>query len=224
MTFRNGAASLLLLPFISSGQQSSIAVENGEVKALVVAVEPHAKTRLHEHKVNRVMIYLQPGRQTIDYQDGRHTVLNWKAGEAKWSPASGMHIAEITTDNPVTIVELELKNPGTTATPFHTELDPLKVDPKHYKLEFENAQVRVLRVKIGPHESTPLHRHAVDRVVTYLTDQDFRVIPETGTPEVTRHKAGEVSWGTPVTHREENLSSQPIEVLVTEFKVTEFKR
>ena len=58
------------------------------------------------------MIYLQPGKQTIDYQDGKKAVLSWVAGEAKWSPASGMHIAEITSDQLVTIVEVELKNAG----------------------------------------------------------------------------------------------------------------
>jgi len=30
--------------------------------------------------------------------------------------------------------------------------DPVKVDSKHYTVEFENAQVRVLRIKVGPHE------------------------------------------------------------------------
>src|SRR5436305_9672333 len=39
------------------------------------------------------------------------------------------------------------KNPATT-------LDPLKVDPRHYALEFENPQVRVFRVKIRSQEHT----------------------------------------------------------------------
>src|ERR1700735_4725058 len=32
--------------------------------------------------------------------------------------------------------------------------DPVKVDPKHYKVEFENAQVRILRIHYGPHEKS----------------------------------------------------------------------
>ena len=31
--------------------------------------------------------------------------------------------------------------------------DPVKVDPKHYKVEFENSQVRVLRIKYDPHDN-----------------------------------------------------------------------
>jgi hypothetical protein len=31
-------------------------------------------------------------------------------------------------------------------------MDPRKVDPERYKVEFENDRVRVLRVKYGPRE------------------------------------------------------------------------
>ena len=37
--------------------------------------------------------------------------------------------------------------------------DPVKVDPKHYKVEFENANVRVLRVTVGPGEKSVMHWH-----------------------------------------------------------------
>ena len=51
---------------------------------LVVTQAPHQKTQLHDHKVNRVMIYLQPGKQNFDYPETKKTqVLTWKAGEAK---------------------------------------------------------------------------------------------------------------------------------------------
>jgi hypothetical protein len=32
--------------------------------------------------------------------------------------------------------------------------DAVKVDPKHYKVEFENDQVRVLRITYGPGEKS----------------------------------------------------------------------
>jgi hypothetical protein len=47
--------------------------------------------------------------------------------------------------------------------------DPVKVAPKHYKVEFENEQVRVLRVHLGPKESMPMHEHP-PAVLTFLTD------------------------------------------------------
>jgi quercetin dioxygenase-like cupin family protein len=117
----------------------------------------------------------------------------------------------------VSIIEVELKKPGTGAPVATGALDPVKVDKKHYKVELENDQVRVLRVKIGPHESTPLHEHSLNRVVAYLADQNFRVTTD-GKAEMVQHKAGEVSWGAPTKHKEENLSDKPFEVVVVEFK------
>jgi quercetin dioxygenase-like cupin family protein len=193
------------------------AVDNDQAKVLNVVVQPHEKTRLHQHKVNRVMIYLQVGRQDFDYQHGKKSVLRFKAGEMKWSPAGGMHIAEITSDKPVNIIEVELKKPGTGAGAPKTALDPVKVDKKHYKVELENSQVRVVRVKIGPHEKVPLHEHSLNRVVTYITDQNIRVTTD-GKAETVQHKAGEVSWGSPTKHMEENLNDTPFEAVVVELK------
>ena len=200
-----------------AAQQSRVVVDNDQVKALSVKVEPHQKTKLHRHTVNRVMIYLQAGKQNLDYQDGRRIVLDWKAGEVKWSPAAGMHVAEITTADPVTIAEIEIKGAGKQAF-APSALDPVKVDPKHYHVEFENDQVRVLRVRIGPHESTPRHEHVLNRVVTYLTPQHFRIESADGHSEESSHEAGDMSWGERATHRETNLSDQPFEVVVVELK------
>jgi len=207
-----GTACILL------GQDPRIVIENDSVKVLKVPVESHLKTKMHEHKVNRVMIYLQAGKQDINYQDGKKVVLNFKAGEALWSPRSGMHIAEISSDKQVTIMEIELKKPAPSVKPKTSPMDPLKVDPKHYKVEFENDQVRVVRVKIGAHESAPMHEHSLNRVVTYLTDQDFQVTSADGKVEHVQHKAGDASWGLPAKHKEENLSDKPFEVVVVELK------
>ena len=51
--------------------------------------------------------------------------------------------------------------------------DAVKVDPKHYKVETENAQVRVLRVHYGPHEKSVLHSHP-NSVAVFLTDGSVR--------------------------------------------------
>src|SRR6202011_2397708 len=113
-------------------------IDNDQVKVLKVNQAPHQKTPMHQHLMNRVMIYLQPGHQNFEHEGGRKSVLDWKAGEGKWSPAGGMHAAEITSDNPVTIVEIELKKQGAAGKYAASPLDPAKVDPKHYKVEFAN--------------------------------------------------------------------------------------
>jgi uncharacterized RmlC-like cupin family protein len=207
-----GAAALM-------AQGTPPAIDNDQVRVLVVTQPPHQKTKLHNHKINRVMIYLQPGKQNFDYpEEKKKTVLTWKAGEAKWSAAGGMHIAEIVSDNPVTIVEVELKKPGDPAKKASGPLDPVKVDPKDYKVAFENDQVRVLHVKIGAGKSTPVHEHGLNRVVTYLSDQKIRVTTPDGKSDVVEHKAGDVTWAGPAKHKEENLNTTPFEVMVVELK------
>jgi quercetin dioxygenase-like cupin family protein len=212
-----------MIPFLLAAAaafsaETTTPIDNDQVKVLKVTQDPHVKTRLHQHSINRVMIYLQAGRQTIEPQGGQKAMLDWKPGEAKWSPAGGMHIAEITSDKPVTIVEVELKKPGASTKAPASPLDPLKVDPKSYKVELENDQVRVLRVKIGPKKGVPMHEHSLNRVVVYITDQNFRVTTPDGKAETVQHKAGDVSWGGPTKHKEENLSDKPFEVLVVELK------
>lgn len=71
--------------------------------------------------------------------------------------------------------------------------DPVKVDAKHYTVEFENAQVRVLRVKVGPHEKSVMHRHP-NAVAIFLTDVNGKFsFPKAPAQDVTS-KAGEVRW------------------------------
>jgi len=46
------------------------------------------------------------------------------------------------------------------------------VDAKHYRVEFENDQVRVLRVHYDAHDTGAEHEHLLNRVVLYLNDQN----------------------------------------------------
>jgi quercetin dioxygenase-like cupin family protein len=197
--------------------QTPAAIDNDQARVVVAHDQPHKKGAPHQHKVNRVMIYLQAGKQEF-VSDGKKSTLSWKAGDVKWSPAGGIHTSEIISDSPVTMVEVEVKKPGDPSKKVTTPLDPVKVDGKDYKVEFENDQVRVLRVKFGPHQGAPMHEHQLNRVVVYLTDQNTRLTSPEGKVETTAHKAGEYRWGGPTKHKEENLLDTPFEGIVVEFK------
>src|ERR1700733_8256824 len=135
-------------------EPSATLLENGDVKVSRALEKAHVKGSFHEHKTNRVMVYIQSGRQRFEYQDGRTPqVFDWKAGQVVWSPSEGMHSPEVVSDDAFNIIELELKKPGAGKV-ASSPRDVLKVDGKHYKLEFENDQVRVLRMKLGAHQST----------------------------------------------------------------------
>jgi quercetin dioxygenase-like cupin family protein len=163
------------------------------------------------------MVYLTEGGQTVEMEEGGKTEEKWRAGQALWSAAIGRHRVMVSAPKPVTIVEIELRKPGG-AGPALGELDPLKVDPNHYKVEMENDQVRVVRVRIPAGETAPMHHHARKRVVVYLSDANFEQTGSDGKVVRSSQKAGDVIWSeAEITHREANQGGD-FEGLVVELK------
>lgn len=82
--------------------------------------------------------------------------------------------------------------------------EPTKVEPTHYKLDFENEHVQVVYVHYGPHERSGLHEHP-GGVVVVITGGHLRFIDEKGNKQEVYAKAGEARWFAPFKHRVENL-------------------
>src|SRR5713226_4872555 len=95
--------------------------------------------------------------------------------------------------------------------------DPVKVDPKHHKVERENAQVRVLRITVGPHEKTAMHEHPAFVSVS-LTDLHVKVTFPDGKTEERHFKAGEAYWNAGEKHVVENVGDKPFETVMVELK------
>jgi len=95
--------------------------------------------------------------------------------------------------------------------------NPTKVDSKHYTVEFENARVRVLRVKYGPHEKSVMHWHPA-AVAIFQTDSNVRFTFPNGKTEDRPAKAGTVAWTPAQAHLPENLGDEPFEVILVELK------
>lgn len=101
--------------------------------------------------------------------------------------------------------------------------DPVKVDSNHYKVEFENAQVRVLRIKVGPGEKSIMHRHP-NAVAVFLTDLNGKFTFPGGKTENVTRKGGDVMWTPAVAHLPENAGDQPFELILVELKSRGKKR
>jgi len=94
-----------------------------------------------------------------------------------------------------------------------------------YQTEFENARVRVTRVRYAPHEKLPTHGHPANPTVyVYLRDSGpVRFIhagddPFTLTRPAVKAGGFRLSKGAVETHSIESLSDQPTEYLRVEFK------
>ena len=95
--------------------------------------------------------------------------------------------------------------------------DSVEVDPAHYKVEFENDKVRVLRIAYGPNEKSVMHSHP-GSVAVFLSDVHTKHEMPDGTSSEAHAKAGTVRWSDPWTHAPENLSDKPSELILVELK------
>ena len=106
---------------------------------------------------------------------------------------------------------------ATARIPQPTAEDPVKVDPRHYKVEIENERVRVLRIKYGPGEKSVMHSHP-EAIAVFLTDTNHKFTYRDGRTEDIKANAGTVQHMDAFTHLPENLSKTPFEVIAVELK------
>jgi len=102
---------------------------------------------------------------------------------------------------------------ATARIPQPTAEDPVKVDPRHYKVEFENERVRVLRIKYGPGEKSIMHSHP-ESIAVFLTDAHHKFSYPDGRTEDIKADAGTVQHMDAFTHLPENLSKTPFEIAI----------
>lgn len=95
--------------------------------------------------------------------------------------------------------------------------DPVKVDSKHYKVEFENAEVRVLRITYGPHEKSVMHEHP-NAVAVFLTDSHGKFAFPDGKSQDMVMTAGKAIWTPAGQHLPENTGDKPFELILVELK------
>ena len=101
--------------------------------------------------------------------------------------------------------------------PLARAQDPVKADPKHYKVVTENDQVRVLRSHYGPHEKSVMHSHP-NTVAVFLTDSSVKFTYPDGKTENANAKAGDAQYRAAAVHDPENTGDKPMEVIVVELK------
>ena len=202
---------LSLLALLAAGggpaqAHSDVMHDNAHVRVVKTTMHPHQPAPSQEGLRDRVLVYLDGGRVNRTGPDGKVEKIEFKAGEVRWAP-SGTSIVENAGDQAFQVIEIELK--GASQPPVAgPELDPLKVDPNHYRIELENERVRVVRVRFGPLENGVVHQHVRNYVVVYMTKQ-----AKGDRGEVRLH----LDEGT-ITHTENNPLNQPVERIAVELK------
>jgi quercetin dioxygenase-like cupin family protein len=100
--------------------------------------------------------------------------------------------------------------------PVRTQ-DPITGPGYTVKVEFENEQIRVLRVHYLARAKSPVHSHP-GRAVVAVTGSHLRVTMSDGTTREMQRHPGEVYWGDSVSHSAENLTDEALETVEIEVK------
>lgn len=108
--------------------------------------------------------------------------------------------------------KMEKADAGDKSTP-----DPTVVDSKHYKVVFENDQVRVLRINYGAHEKSVMHYHP-EGIAVFLTGGKGKFTFPDGNTQDIEWNAGDTIWLSATKHLPENLNDQPFELIQVEMK------
>ena len=95
--------------------------------------------------------------------------------------------------------------------------DAVDVDPAHYKVEFENAKVRILRFHYGAHEKSIMHSHP-DAVAVFLTDGKIKfTYPDGKTTDALGH-IGQSLYTAAQVHLPENTGDAAMDGVIIELK------
>src|SRR5437899_4263192 len=112
-------------------------LDTPQARVIVATLQPRTPSIAKSgHATDRVLIYLDNGVMTRKEGD-QSTTIEFHRGDVRWRPASGAYIAENISDHPIRILEIDLKGPPAGPAPG-SRLEPATVDPRHYKVEFEN--------------------------------------------------------------------------------------
>jgi hypothetical protein len=110
--------------------------------------------------------------------------------------------------------------PGMHPMPSDQPFATSPAGPADAKVEFENDSIVVVRIRMAPHEKTPMHDITGARLVVWLTNAELRDTQPDGTTSDTRRHAGEFDWVPVQRHAGENLSNEPLEFLAIVPKMT----
>ena len=95
--------------------------------------------------------------------------------------------------------------------------DALRIDPKHFRFQFENRQIRVLRLTLQGEEFVPMH-NSPDTLLVCVSECHIRLErPDKGIHDI-HMEPGETRWVRSSIRSEKNLSGKSLEIVFVEVK------
>jgi quercetin dioxygenase-like cupin family protein len=209
------AVALAILAGPLCAQDAKVEIDNAWVRVIREFEAPRATTPMGSHPASLV-VYLTPAVEKLTAAGGRMREVRRKPGEVAYLDAGSYARANVSGETVQAII-VELKDAASEPETPNIALDPVKLDPKHHLVGFENARVRVLRTILEPHLKSPLHQHP-HYVVVYITElHTTQTLPDGSVIDNPR-KPGEVAWRDALQHVTENIGEHRAEEIQIELK------
>jgi hypothetical protein len=99
--------------------------------------------------------------------------------------------------------------------------DALRIDPKHFRFQFENHQIRVLRLTLQADEFVPMHS-SPDTLLVCVSECHIRLERPDKRIHDIHMEPGETRWIRSSVRSEKNLSGKLLEIVFVEIKQPAF--
>jgi hypothetical protein len=190
-----------------------VEIENRFVRVYRSRLAGHGKLAVRDY-VSSCVVYLADVDERVTSPDGRVKEVRHKYGDVGWIEP-GRYGIENLTDHPTEEVIIELKAERVKEAPV--TLDPIKVDPHHHSVSFENDRVRAIRTVLEPHIRSPVHEHPT-YVVVYLTELHTTMKMADGSKLDNPRKRGEIAYHDRLAHQTENIGEKTAMEIQVELK------
>ena len=181
-------------PYVVAGDHYHLVFENQWVRASRVTYEPHGTSPIHDHPETPTTVYIyvtDGGVMRFRHYTGTHVagvtidrkpVQSGAIRFAKGAPET--HSVEYLGDTPTEYVMLELRTEALDPPTTDVRLPPVAIDPAKpaTEVQFENGQIRIVRVACAAGLPCPNSRHPADPAVVVIISGPHR---------------GEVDWSPP---------------------------
>jgi hypothetical protein len=195
-----------LFCFLTAAEAAEkVEIDNARVRVLRITQAPHERSEMRERPAS-VLVYLTDLHQKVTEAGGKVRDLKKKAGDVAFFEAAKT-VEENISDQPLEEIVVELKPAAKGPTGWPVSIDPVKTDPEHHPVPFENDRVRVLRTILDPHIKGPAHEHP-SYVVVYLTELHTTMTLADGRQIDNPRRPGEVAWRDALKHQTENIGDK----------------
>jgi quercetin dioxygenase-like cupin family protein len=167
-------------PFTAASDHYLLLLENPWVRVARVTYGPHETAPVHDHPLTPTALYIYltdggefrfkhiTGLKTAGYVVARPAV---KAGAIRFShSARETHSVEYLGDQPTEYLRIELRTEAPVIPLRDVRIPPAAMDPaiSAVRREFENEQLRILRVVCAPKETCPPSQHEDDQALVVV--------------------------------------------------------